>query len=252
MKDFTCDAFLGGKIQVQQPRIGFRAGADSVFLAASARIKPGQALMDLGCGAGAVLKAIQHRIPGAVLYGIEKNPEMCGYARRNSETPDLKNGWALFEEDLFSVTKSAALAPLQQTLDAVTMNPPYYDGVTHTASENKTRAEARTYEDLTLGLDAWFKAAAFLLKDKGEVTLIYPVQALDSVVKAAQKAHFGALTLFPLWPKKGVPAKRMLVRFKKNSKRPCEMHPGLVLHEEDGRPTPEAERVLKDGEALVF
>ena len=35
MKEFTKDAFLGGRIQVLQPKVGFRSSMEAVFLAAS-------------------------------------------------------------------------------------------------------------------------------------------------------------------------------------------------------------------------
>ncbi len=48
----TTDAFLGGKVMLQQPRDGYRAGVDPVLLAASIDAQAGQTVLDLGCGAG--------------------------------------------------------------------------------------------------------------------------------------------------------------------------------------------------------
>jgi tRNA1(Val) A37 N6-methylase TrmN6 len=58
---------------------------------------------------------------------------------------------------------------------------------------------------------------------------------------------FGGITIFPLWPARDRPARRVLLRARKSSAEPAALLPGLVLHGADGRFTPEAEAVLRDG-----
>ena len=59
------------------------------------------------------------------------------------------------------------------------------------------------------------------------------------------------MTVFPLWPRGGdQPAKRIILQVRHGSRAPLRLLPGLVLHETDGRYTPEADAVLKEGEAL--
>ena len=56
----TRDAFLGGRLNLSQPRNGFRAGLDSVLLGASVRAAS-LTLLDLGAGVGtAALVAMTH------------------------------------------------------------------------------------------------------------------------------------------------------------------------------------------------
>jgi tRNA1(Val) A37 N6-methylase TrmN6 len=60
------------------------------------------------------------------------------------------------------------------------------------------------------------------------------------------------ISIFPLWPHRGEPAKRVLVRAKKSSAAPWRLLSGMVLHERDGGYTLEADRVLKGAKALDF
>jgi tRNA1(Val) A37 N6-methylase TrmN6 len=57
------------------------------------------------------------------------------------------------------------------------------------------------------------------------------------------------VTLLPLWPRAGEPAKRVILQARRGAKGPDRVLPGLVLHEGAGW-SAEAERVLRDGAAL--
>ena len=54
-EDLTEDAFLDGRVRLLQPRKGYRAATDPVLLAAAVAAKPGDKVLDIGCGAGAAL-----------------------------------------------------------------------------------------------------------------------------------------------------------------------------------------------------
>jgi tRNA1(Val) A37 N6-methylase TrmN6 len=61
---------------------------------------------------------------------------------------------------------------------------------------------------------------------------------------------FGAVTVQPVHPKPEAPAIRVLARATKGSRAPFGLLPGLLLNDSDGRPTAEAEAVLRGAEAL--
>ena len=50
--ELTDDAFLGGRVQAWQPAKGFRAGLDSVTLAAAVPARPKEQVCELGTGVG--------------------------------------------------------------------------------------------------------------------------------------------------------------------------------------------------------
>ena len=59
----------------------------------------------------------------------------------------------------------------------------------------------------------------------------------------------GSLTLLPLWPRAGQPARRVILRAIKGGRGPDRLLPGLVLHAGQGF-TAQAEAVLRDGAPL--
>jgi hypothetical protein len=70
----TCDAFLGGALQVRQPKAGYRAGLDAVLLAASCcQFDAGVVrVLDCGAGVGVVGLSVARRLRNAHVTLIER------------------------------------------------------------------------------------------------------------------------------------------------------------------------------------
>ena len=79
----TCDAFLGGRMHLYQPKNGYRAGVDPVLLAASINATAGQSVLELGCGAGAAGLCLAARVRGLTVSGVERQADSAELARRN-------------------------------------------------------------------------------------------------------------------------------------------------------------------------
>ena len=55
------DGLLDRALRLRQPHDGYRAGSDAVLLAAAVPARPGQRVLDLGAGVGAVALCLAHR-----------------------------------------------------------------------------------------------------------------------------------------------------------------------------------------------
>ena len=60
----------------------------------------------------------------------------------------------------------------------------------------------------------------------------------------------GDLIILPLWPRLGTKAKRVIIQGRKGMSGAVSLLPGLVLHGDVARYTPQAEEILRDGKAL--
>ncbi|HCW49899.1 MAG TPA: methyltransferase, partial [Brevundimonas sp.] len=49
--DVSESALLGGRIRLRQPARGYRAGLDAALLAAAVGARPGERVIEAGCGA---------------------------------------------------------------------------------------------------------------------------------------------------------------------------------------------------------
>ncbi|MDZ4312010.1 MAG: methyltransferase [Cypionkella sp.] len=244
MQDLTQDAFLCGKLQLWQPRQGYRAATDPVLLAAACPALPGQSVLDLGCGVGAAALCLARRVPDLRLAGLEVQPDYAALARRNAQ----ENGVAMQVEvgDLADMPK-----PLRLDFDHVIANPPYYPKG-GTPSPNAGRAVALQI-DTPLG--DWVQAASRRLAPGGWLTLICGADGLPEVL-AAMGGKLGSASVLPLTPREGKPALRILLRARKTGRAAFRLLAPFVIHHgksHDGDResyTPRASAILRSGESL--
>jgi tRNA1(Val) A37 N6-methylase TrmN6 len=246
--DVSEDAVLGGKLILRQPLRGHRFGHDSILLAAATAAHAGERAVDLGSGVGAAGLALAKRVEGLDVTLVEIDPVLAELAAENI----ARNGLAgLARAVCLDVAASAAAFSaaglVQETADHVLMNPPF--NAPHNPSPDRGRRLARTGSRETLAL--WLKTASRLLRPSGAVTLIWRADGQGEVL-AALEAGFGTVAVLPVHPKPGAPAIRVLVRAVKNGRGPLAILPGFVLADADGKPSAEAETVLRAGAALAL
>ena len=234
----TRDALLAGKVTLWQPREGYRAAIDPVMLAAAVEPKAGAQLLDLGCGVGAVALCLLARKAGITVTGLELDADLVALARRNAAANHVEDCLEIHQG---SITAPPADIP-PQSFDLVVCNPPYLQAGTATASPEPARRSANIE---ALGdLAAWIAAAARALKPKGRVAMIHRADRLDRIISELSDG-FGEITIHPLWPKQGRPAKRVIVQARKGVSSPARMEAGTVLHTADGDYTDTAKAVLE-------
>ncbi|WP_345769881.1 tRNA1(Val) (adenine(37)-N6)-methyltransferase [Skermanella aerolata] len=228
---------------MKQPRQGYRAAIDPILLAAATPALPGERVLDVGAGVGAASLCLAFRVPGAHVTGLELQSDLVELAAANIRDNALEGRVGILAGDLQS--PPACLPP--SGFDRVMSNPPFQKAGTHTPPPGAGRALA--HGEGSADLSAWIAFCTRMLKPRGTLTLIHRADRLDDLI-ALLHGRFGAVTLIPLWPKAGRPAKRVIVTARRNARSPAIMSPGLVLHETDGSFTPAAEAILRHGKTL--
>jgi tRNA1(Val) A37 N6-methylase TrmN6 len=246
--DLTRDDFLGGAVRLWQPKDGYRAGFDPVLLAASIPARPGDTILELGCGGGAALACMGARVPGITATGVEMQPAYAALAQRN-----------LNDNGLTGTVHCADLTALPpevkaQRFDHVIANPPYFENIRASAPVAADRAFARSGE---LPLAKWVSTASKRLLPGGLATFIQRIDRLPELLSAFY-AHLGAVELWPIHPRSGRAARLFLLRGRKEARAAFVLHPPLVLHrgekhERDGDSyTETVSKVLRGAEPLPF
>lgn len=232
----TEDLLLDGTVRLIQPKTGYRAAIDPVLLAASVPAKAGERMVDLGCGAGAVFACLAARISLLEVFGVERDPAMAELARRTMDANEIAGRIETADLTRLPATWEAG------RIDHVATNPPYLPADRADPSP-VTRRVAAGVED-GADLADWVAVARRCLRHKGTVSLVHRADRLDDILAALSRG-FGSIIVFPLYPKAGRDAGRVLVRAVRGGRAPLRLASGLVLHEADGAFTAQTEAVLR-------
>lgn len=248
--DVTDDAFLGGALRILQPTDGYRAGIDAVLLGAAAPVKAGRGerVLDAGAGVGVVGLTLAQRMPRAEVTLVEREPRLVELARSNVLRNGLQERIRVLQAD---VTRRLGDLPVlgsePETFDHALANPPYNAERAGTVSAQPLKAAANVMPDGTLV--RWARFMGAMVRPGGSVTMIHRADALAEVL-AAFGGQFGSLVVFPLFPREGKSATRVLVQGIKGSSAPTELRAGLVLHGCGHGFRPEIETILRGGAGL--
>lgn len=244
--DLSEDAFLGGRLRIAQPRHGYRAAMDSVLLAAAVPARPGESVLELGCGAGVVSLCLGRRVPGLRLAGLELQPAYAALARRNAAA----NGQDL---DLHEGDLVALPAGLRgRSFDHVIANPPYFPAGAGTPAADVGRETAQRE---ATPLDLWLGVALRRLRPGGWLTVIQAADRLPGLLTGLG-AGAGSVTVLPIASRAGREANRVILRARKGGRGAFRLAAPFVLHDgaahlRDGDDHSAAARaILRDGGAL--
>jgi tRNA1(Val) A37 N6-methylase TrmN6 len=246
--EVTQDAFLGGQLVIGQPKSGPRAGLDTVFLAAACPASPGETMLEAGAGSGIVSLAVARRVAGVGVTGVEIDPQLASLARRNAEANGLAGAARFIEGDVtWPSSRFEALGLAPSSFDHVLANPPFLTSGEARLPGNPMlrRAHAATSAEL----EGWVRFLGAFARPKGSVTIIHRADALPRLLPLVAR-RFGRLLVFPLFPRVGEPASRIIIHGIKGSRASLIIREGLVLHRPEGGFTPAAEAILRHGARL--
>jgi tRNA1(Val) A37 N6-methylase TrmN6 len=241
--DITEDGLLDGRVRLLQPARGYRAGMDAALLAAACDARPGDRVLEAGCGTGGALLAAAARRTGAIFTGLERDPAAAALARQNVTLNRLDSRVTIVEGDVQAGFRATALP----VFDAVMANPPFFDDPAELRAPAPEKSGAWMADG---GLEAW---TGFLLKavrEGGTITVIHRADRLaDLLALLTPKA--GSFRIRGVQPFSDAPAKRVILQAVKTGKAPLVLLPPLALHDrEGGKHTAAAEAILRGQAAL--
>lgn len=218
------DDFLGGRVRVEQPLRGFRAGTDTVILAASIPAKSGECVLELAVGSGVACCCLAARIAGLEFHGLDIDAQSVARANRNFARNGLAG--AVVVGDVAALPDDIRL----RQFDHVFLNPPFFAVADHSPPANAARAGAHIDR---LGLAAWIASARARVAAKGSLTIIQRATALPEIL-AAMKG-MGRLQILPITSRANQAAKTVVVQGWVNRRAAPALLPPLVLYDNAGK-----------------
>lgn len=240
MIETSLDKFLGGRLTIRQAVEGYRAGLDAVLLAAAVPAETGDRVLELGSGAGAASLCLAARVGEISVVGVEQNEALAGLASENALLGGFAGRVSFVRADVFEMPDF-----LKRDFEHVFCNPPFHgeEGAAPPLPDKRAamRDEGRLGDWMELGFKRTASGGAFTA-----------ILRADRLGEALARLPDRGVAIFPLWPRAGEPAKRVILQARKNSRAAPALLAGLVLHAADGSFTPAAEAILRGGASLAL
>ncbi len=222
------------KLFLYQSPDGYCYNSDSIFLYAFAKeFNIRGNILDIGCGVG-VISSLLAKDFKANYYAVEKQEQMYNYAVKNFEI----NG---FTVNIKHITLQEYKPELE--FDYIISNPPFYK-VDSNQSPNISKNIARYEHHLPLSL--LIQKSAKMLKQRGYFIFCYDAWQIDDIMSELKSCNLQPEFVRFVHPKASKEAKIVMIAARKGSKAKCKIMPPLIVFNEDGAYTQEANRAFKD------
>jgi tRNA1(Val) A37 N6-methylase TrmN6 len=232
------ETFLAGRVIARQPTTGYRAALDTVLLGAAIQAGAGEQAVELGCGSGAALLIAAERNGQARFLGVERDLQLVALAEANARANASAPRVEVVAGDVLALPHA-----WRDRFDQAFLNPPFHDD-TRTVRAPRDPARRAAFVDETGGTAAWIAAALAAVRSGGRVTLIQRADRLADVLAALGGAA-GEIHVRAVHPRRGAPARRVVVRARKGSRSPLLILPSLVVHEDEDGFTEETAAILE-------
>jgi len=246
--NITEDSFLDGKLSLFQPTKGFRAGLDSVLLAASVNAKPGEKVLEIGAGVGTVLFCLMNRISGLEATGIEIMEEYHSLSLLNAQKNKINANLILGDFFTYGNLK-------KEIFDQIFFNPPYYPVSNYKISDNKLLEIAHIeYPGI---LKKMLTFALKRCKPYGYITLIHRPSRISDILSIFKNVA-GDIKILPIVSSNSKNASRMIIRARKSAKGDTKLLNPLYLYKDSKKMgqkkqyTFEIQNILRNGHGLNF
>lgn len=241
-QNYTQDYLLDKRIKIFQPINGYRASSDAVlvssFVSSDTQDK---SILDVGSGTGAISLCIANRLKNKniSITGLELQTELADLSNKSATA----NGFEQVHFFCADIRKKIEIPQYKPcTFDIVVTNPPYseYD----MPSPNLGKAIAHNHQNF--GLEQWLSFCIKSLKPFGKLYMINRAEALPHICSYLHNKA-GNITILPIYSKENQYCKRVMIAAQKDSKAPCRILPGLIMHDESGKYTSQSENILRKG-----
>lgn len=230
---------LHGRMKIIQKRRGYRFSMDAVLLADFVKVRKGCRIVDLGTGCGVIPLILSQKNPLSEMVGIEIDRETADMARRSVELNGLSDRISIVHGDIKRVR---SLFP-PESFGVAVANPPY--GVLRTGRISPKAGRAESRHEISAELDDFISAAFYLVKYGGRLSIVYPARRLVDLVCRFRNGGFEPKRLRPVYSRESGSAELVLLEGIKGGGIEMEVMSPLYIYGEDGRFTPEMEKMYR-------
>lgn len=193
--------------------------------------------LELGCGIGAALFTVALLYEEGCGVGLDMAGPLTAAARDNSRLLGLSGRIDIVDGVL---PERCTLRRCREWLAAhcgsleaavILANPPYWEQREGRSSARQLVDTARRMQGATL--DEFCFSASRLLRHKGAFCCVYDARFLSRLLEACTRHELGVRRIVPVHPRKGSPARRVLLEARKGAAHDLQIEEALYLHPSD-------------------
>lgn len=241
---FTRDYLYNGRVVLFQPRNGYRFSLDAPLLTYFSHGGKGgdkkvKRALDLGSGCGVVAIGLLASAAARRVDAVEVQSELVHLTRKNAEENDFEGALRVFEDDVRSARRT--LQP--GNYDLITCNPPFWP----IAEARRCGCSQRDIacREVLGDLDDWTGTASSLVHERrGRVCFVYPARRFDALICSLAKHRMAVTRARFVHPRADKAAESFLVEARRGSTSRAEVEPPLVLSDDRGEATSDADAVF--------
>lgn len=238
-RKLTGDSLFAGRLVCRQHAEGYRFSVDAVLLAHFAHPAAGSRVLELGAGCGVISLILAYRSPSLFISSLELQEQLAGLCRANVRDNRLERRIEVINGDLRQI--SALFR--SESFNCVVSNPPYRK--IGSGRKNLAGEKAVARHELRAELSDILTAAAFAVKNRGKVVLVYPALRLATLLAGLKDHGLEPKRLQVVHGHAASPARLVLVEAIKNGGEGLDVLPPFYIYRTaNGRAYSEAMQVL--------
>ncbi len=204
---YSLDSLFHGAMHCKQHKTGYRFSLDAVLAAHFPLIKKGDSVLDLGCGCGIIGLILMFRWKQLLsqVSGLEVQSSLVRLARDNAVLNGFEEKFTIVGGDLCEIEKHFPA----ESFSKVICNPPFYKTSNGRGNVNKEAYVARHQVFATI--ENVIEASKYCVKNKGNVTIIYPADGLADLVYLLRKSRLEPKRIQPIYSRQGDELARLVL-----------------------------------------
>lgn len=246
LRDYERVDELGIKdYKIIQNTKNFCFGIDSVILANMVKgLNDKSVVVDLCTGSSVIPTIIVGKNKVSRIFGVELQDEMVDIAKRSVKLNKLENKIQIIHNDIKNVKEIKRIINEEgypDTVDVITVNPPYKKVGTGVQNDNNTKNIAR--HEIKCTLEDIFITSKKLLKDKGKMYMVHKPERLTDILYYAREYKLEPKQIRFMQPKIGVKPSLVFLEFVKSGNNEVNIVENLIEYNEDGTYTNEINEI---------